>query len=136
MIQTAAQKRYGLFLLAIIFFLFGIVGLLLGSNNFAIRTVAVVGFIVGVYLVRMSNVHAGPAPTFEADQFVPTRGKSRPGRLMWMVGVTFLLLAGASFVYLYQDALHGYNEVLPVYLFAGIGLACALIWSYLASKLF
>ena len=53
---------------------------------------------------------------------------------MWTVGVALLLLAGASFFYLYQDALHGYQEALPVYVFAGVGLACALVWSYLVSK--
>jgi hypothetical protein len=54
---------------------------------------------------------------------------------MWIIGAALLLLTGVSFFYLYQDALHGYHEALPVYVFAGVGLACALVWSYLVSKM-
>jgi len=56
-------------------------------------------------------------------------------RVMWFVGIALLLLTGVSFLYLYNDALHGYHEALPVYLFAAVGLACALVWSYLVSKI-
>lgn len=134
MAQTAPQKRYGLFSLAILLFLLAGAALFLGSHNFAIRSVGLVGCIVGVYLVRASNVHAPRASAVAAGEGPDSREKKRPGPLMWTVGVALLLLAGASFFYLYQDALHGYQEALPVYVFAGVGLACALVWSYLVSK--
>jgi hypothetical protein len=55
---------------------------------------------------------------------------------MWFVGAALLVVWGISFLYLYKDALDGYREALPVYVFAGIGLACALFWSYLSSRIF
>lgn len=133
--QEATRKRYSLFVLAIVLLLLGGAALFLGAHNFAIRTVGVVGCIVSVYLVRISNVHTRSTATPVPDQRTGTEAKKGPGRLMWMAGVVLLLLAVASFFYLYQDALHGYQEALPVYVFAGVGLACALVWSYLISKL-
>ena len=128
-------KKYSLFVLAILLLLLGGAALFLGARNFAIRAAGVVACIVSVYLVRISHVHAGPAVSTEADQGADIKGKKRPGRLIWMVGAAFLLLAGGSFLYLYQDAVHGYHEVLPIYIFAGVGLACALVWSYLFARL-
>ena len=135
MAQPVHQKRYGLFSLAILLLLLGGAALFLGSHNFPIRAVGVVGCIVSVYLVRISNVHGGSTATIAANQGADTKAKERPGRLIWMVGIALLLLTGVSFLYLYQDALHGYHEALPVYVFAGVGLVCALVWSYLFSKL-
>ncbi len=58
-----------------------------------------------------------------------------PGRLLWVVSIALLVLAVAAFLYLYEDALHGYHDVLPVYVFAGVGVACAVVWSYLVAIL-
>jgi hypothetical protein len=52
-----------------------------------------------------------------------------------LMAAVFLLAAwGFSFLYLYRDAVHGYQQILPVYLFAGFGLGCAVLWPYLISK--
>ena len=58
-----------------------------------------------------------------------------PSRLLWVLsGVCALAIVG-SFAYLYKDALDGYHEVLPVYVFSGTVVAGTLVWSYLAAKL-
>jgi len=41
-----------------------------------------------------------------------------------------------ALVLLYMDALRGYHETWPVYLFASVGVVCAVVWSYLAARLF
>jgi putative flippase GtrA len=94
-----------------------------------------VACLVSVYLVRISHVHARSTANFAADQGADTKAKKVPGRLTWLLGIALLLLTGISYLYLYYDALHGYHEVVPVYLFAGVGLACALVWAYLFAKL-
>jgi hypothetical protein len=81
----------------------------------------------------MSNVRNRPFSVVGGQIAGSTR---LPGRLTWSIGVLSLILAGAAFLYLYNDALHGYHELLPVYVFAGTALACTLVWSYLVSRFF
>jgi hypothetical protein len=58
-----------------------------------------------------------------------------PGRVLLMVGIVFLVLAGVSWWFLYRDALHGYHEVWPVYLFAGVAIVCTGVWGAILAKL-
>lgn len=131
-----ARKRYGLFVLAILMGLSGVAALSMGPKYSAIRSFAGVAFIIAVYLIRVSNVHTRSTLAATGDP-----ASERPGRLMWFVGAALLVVWGISFLYLYflylyKDALDGYHEALPVYVFAGIGLACALFWAYLSSRIF
>jgi hypothetical protein len=59
---------------------------------------------------------------------------TRTTRLTLIAAVFLLAAWGFSFLYLYRDAVHGYQQLLPVYLFAGLGLGCAALWPYLISK--
>ncbi len=136
MSQTGGQKRYGLFMLATFLLLLGGVAMFLGLHNFAIRGLAAVCLIVSAYLVRISTPRARPtlgnATGQGRDANTADAGtKERPSRPIWTVGVVSLLLVGGSSFYLYLDALHGYHDVLPVYLFAAAALVCALVWSYI-----
>lgn len=126
--EKTPRKSYSLFALAILLLMSGGVALFIGSGHLAIRSFGLVACIASVYLVRISNIHARPA-------LPDSRATELPGRLIWIIGVASLVLLGASFLYLYSDALHGYHEILPVYVFAGAGIACAIVWSYLASRI-
>ncbi len=134
MSQIESPKRYGLFALAILLLISGGAAFFLGLNNFAIRAVGLALGLASVYLIRISNFHTPPTVPVTTAQRSLSRAKNRPGRPMWTVGVVSFLLVGVSFVYLREDALHGYQEVLPVYLFTAAGLACVIVWLYLISK--
>jgi hypothetical protein len=56
-------------------------------------------------------------------------------RLAWAVGIGLVPAVAVSYLYLYRDAVHGGHEVLPVYVFAGVALACAVVWPYIATKI-
>jgi len=45
------------------------------------------------------------------------------------------MAAGLAFLGLYDDALAGYHDTLPVYVFAGVAIVCMGIWGYLISKI-
>lgn len=107
--------------------LLGGVALYFGSHNPAIRSLAVVAILTSVYLVRMSRRSDPFAGGGQRD----SRATGRPGRWLWIVSLALLLLAAASLINLYNDALHGGHEVWPVGMFAGVALACAVVWSYL-----
>jgi hypothetical protein len=130
MSQKVPQKRYSLFVLAIFLLLLGGAALFMGSHNFTIRSLGLAAVIAAMYFARISNVRSRSAVAVTSGQ-----ATKRPGYLMWIVGFALLLLAGGSYLLMYIDALHGGHTGWPAYLFAGVGIACAGVWGYIASKL-
>jgi hypothetical protein len=135
MSEKVPQKRYGLLVLAILLLLLGGAALYAGSHNFMTRSFGLMAVLAGVYLVRLSSVHTRSGLSTASGRGLDFASNPRPGHLAWLIGVALLLLAGLSFFYLYRDALHGYHEALPVYAFAGVTVACAVVWSYLLSRI-
>ena len=79
MSETGPQKRYGLFIFAILLLLLGVAGVLLGRHNFAIRTVGVVACTISVYLARISNVRMRRTLANGTDRGPDSKAKARPG---------------------------------------------------------
>ena len=134
--QNVVRKRYGLFVLATLLLLFGGVGIYLGSHNYAIRVLGLAAIMASVYLVRISNVHDRPGlPEASRRGKYPKTAKGQ-GRLLWIVSVALVPLLGASFFLLHIDAVNGGHEAWPADVFAGVVLACAIVWGYLAAKIY
>ncbi|HKS80239.1 MAG TPA: hypothetical protein VJR23_01930 [Candidatus Acidoferrales bacterium] len=131
---TPPQKRHWLFVLAVLLLLAGGAALLVGPKNFGVWSLGLVACIVSVYLIRVSNVHSRSASAATGSEGAGLKARKGRGRLMWIIGAALLPVAGASFFYLYQDALHGYHDTTPVYVFAGVAALCAVVWSYLVSR--
>ena len=132
--EKMLKKRYGLFALAVLLLAFACAAFVLAPNNFAIRLLGIAAIVVSVWLVRRSGIHTQSRGLVSSGG-TTARAGSRLGIVGWAAGVGSLLAAGASYFYLRNDALHGYHQVSPVYVFAGVGLACAVIWGYIAVKL-
>ncbi len=133
--QGVPRKRYGLFVLAVLVLLSGGMALAVGSHDYTIRSLGLVAVLASTYLLRISNVHtrsASPVASRQGADFKPIKS---PGRLVWAVGVALVPILGVSFRYLYNDAVHGGHTALPVYVFAGVIVACASFWSYLLSRI-
>jgi len=128
------RKRYGIFALAVVLFLSGVV-LLVGVNNLLIRSFSGLMFVISVYLLKISNVHnrAGVIAVRGNEKY-PEEMTKHPSPVMWAVGIGALVVAVGAFLFLYRDVLEGYQEIWPVYVFAGVGFVCALIWGYLIAK--
>jgi hypothetical protein len=122
------RKSYLLFSLAVLLGLLGGAAFFLEPHNFLIRSLGLLALIGSVQLVRISRVHS-------SDQRVDLTASKAPGRLMWFVGIALLLLWGLSCFFMYIDAVRGYHTGWPVYMFVGVGLACAVVWSYIVAKL-
>jgi hypothetical protein len=138
--MTASQQgprkvRRGLFALAVLLLLAAGAAFFMGGKDFTIRSLGVVALIASVYLVRTSNVHSPSTVVITSSQGPDSKAKKIGGRLMWIIGAALLPIAVASVFYLQQDARHGYHEVLPVYVFAGVALACAIVWAYLVARM-
>jgi uncharacterized YccA/Bax inhibitor family protein len=130
------KKRYGLFIFAILLLTAGGVGLFLGLHNPMVRSLGVAAVMASVYLVRASNVHTRPASSVASAQVAASTMANRPGRLAWIVALALVPLLGVSYLYLESDAIHGANDVTPVYVFAAVCVVCAVVWGYLAARLF
>ena len=128
--ENVPQKRYGLFILAIFLLLSAGAAFYLASDSLAIRSLAAVAGIASVYLVRISHVH-----TEDSGARVDFTASERPGRLMLFVGIALLVLAGVSYWLMHIDALHGGHTGWPAYMFAGVAVACAVVWGYIITKL-
>lgn len=128
------QERHLLFALAVLLLLAGGAALLVGPKNFGVWSLGLVACIVSAYLIRVSSVRSRSASAATGGEGADSKAKKGRGRLIWIIGAALLPAAGASFFYLYQDALHGYHDITPVYVLAGVAALCAVVWSYLVSR--
>lgn len=106
-----------------------------GSGNYLIRSVGLIAVLASTYFVRLSRLHTRAGLAAGGNQRLGLETQSGPGRLLWVVSLALLPAAIGAYFLLYVDALHGSHEVWPVYLFAGVGVVCAVVWSLLAAKL-
>jgi hypothetical protein len=133
--QNVARKRYGLFVAAILLLLLGGVGIYLGPHNYPIRAVGLVAIMASAYLVRISHVHDRPGLPKASGWETDLKTAKGPGRLLWIVSLALVPLLGASGFLLHIDAVNGGHEAWPADVFAGVVLACAIVWGYLAAKI-
>jgi len=92
--------------------------------------------MVSAYLVRISHVHdrSGlPEASGPRTDFKIAKG---PGRLLWIISLALVPLLGAAFFLLHIGAVNGGHEAWPADVFAGVGLACAVVWGFLVAKIF
>jgi hypothetical protein len=135
MSQNVVPKRYGLFVLAIVLLSLGGVGIYLGSNNYPIRVLGLISIIASVYLVKLSRVHNGSSLHEARGAGKNYKTEKGPGRLLWIVSLALVPLLGASGFLLRIDAVNGGHEAWPADIFAGVVLACAIVWGYLVAKI-
>lgn len=128
--ENVPQKRYGLFILAIFLLLSAGAAFYVESDSLAIRSLAAVALIASVYLVRISHVHAR-STSVASSRRVDFTASERPQPMIWFVGIALFVLAGVSYLLI----LDGGHTAWPVYVFAGIAVACACVWGYIITKL-
>jgi hypothetical protein len=133
--QRDSKKRYGLFVLAVGMLLLGSVILVISFNDLMIRSLGFLMCVVSVYLVRASNSRCLTVGRSTSSQSLCLAARKHPVRLEWAWGMASAAALGTSLIYLYMDALDGYNQIFTVYTFAGNTLICTLVWSYLISRL-
>ena len=125
------KRRHGLFALAILLLLLAVPAFIVGWNNTPLRTLSMMLLVFSVYCVRLSRSDSATIANRQTGQYLGTR----PSQAIWIASITLLLVLGMSSVFLYRSAVQGYHEGWPVYLFAGVAMACALVWGYLVSLL-
>ena len=130
------RKSYGLFALAVIMLLGGAALFIEFYKIVLFRSFGLLMCMASVYFIKISHVHSHVGLLTLDGQFADDKATKRPGPIMWTLSGGLLVALGLSFIYLYRDALGGYHKILPVYIFAATIVVCAIVWSYLISKIF
>lgn len=134
-LQNASNRQRGLFALAVIFLVVGGAVFFVGSHNFAIRAVGIAFVLVSSYLIRLSKDRARVGLTEANGEVINPKATGAQERLLWIVSV-FLVPALAGAWYLLDlDAANGGQAAWPVYVFTGVGLICAVVWSLFAVRI-
>lgn len=111
----------------------GVIAILAGLQSFLIRSLGLVGLIVSLSLVRLSQMDATlRAAGRRADE---DRLRKPLPIVLWAAGVASVLLFAFACLALYLDALGGYRTGWPVYLFGGATLVSAVVTSYIVARL-
>jgi len=135
MIQGNPKKNYGLFALAIVLLIAGLVINVVYFRDFPLRSFGLLIFIGGVFLVRLSNVHDIKAGRFTASQTVNASGRKRPGFIAWALSFACAVAIALSYICMRNDALAGGHEAWPAYAFAASAVVAAVVWGYVVAKL-
>ena len=108
--------------------------MVMGTHTLFIRAIGSLACVAAAYLVKKAGVRSGLGNPTSLTKDVLPREFKRPPVVMLALGIILLAAVGFSSHYLYRDALGGYHEVAPVYVFASVGMACAAVWAYVIAK--
>ena len=128
--QEKQQQRYGRLILAIVLVLLGGVALWFGSQSFAIYFVGLVAIMASVYLVRSSQIRARSRLSATGRPELQFKKASGPKRWAWGVGAGLFVALAVSYLWMYNDAIHGGKSGLRAYVFGGIALVAAPFFGY------
>lgn len=129
--QKIPRKRFGVVVLAVILLIIGGVLIYIGSHNFLIRAVGIAFVMASTYLIQISNARNRSAAPDASSEVNNRKTANAARRVLWIASVSLVpILAGAWYL-LHLDAVKGGHTAWPAYLFAGIGLVCAVVWSLL-----
>ena len=129
------RRRYAMRALALVLLVSAGFALVLRSDSFGIRMLALGAIVVGVQLVKYSDDYVRRSQGRTGDGWSPARGDRRVGPLAWTLVVASLVACGVFYFAMYVDALHGGKQGWPVIAFAGAGVALTFTSGYIVVKL-
>lgn len=135
MIQGDPKKNYGLFALAIVLLISGLVINVIYFKDFPLRSFGLLIFVGGLFLVKLSNVRSVKAGGFTVSQTVNPAESKPPGLIAWALSVACAGAIVLSYICMRNDALAGGHEAWPAYAFAGSAVIAAMVWGYVVAKL-
>jgi hypothetical protein len=131
--MTASPKntyaRYGLLSMAVLAVLAG-GAIAFMASSFTIRSIGLALLLVGVSVGRSARAN-DPINQIAAR----SAASARPSPILWTIAIALTLATAIALHFLYQDALHGYHQVLPVYAFAAVALICGSVWAALLARI-
>jgi hypothetical protein len=135
-LQNAPRNQRGLRVVSVILLVLGGIAIFMGSQNFVIRSVGLAFVMASVYLIQASKVRNRSGLPVAGGEIDNPNVSGGPGLLLWIASVSLVPILVCAWYLLHLDAANGGQEVWPVYVFAGVALICAVVWSLLGAKVF
>lgn len=135
-LKSFFTKRYLLWTLSIISLGSGIFFLaFLGST--VNKAVGAIFILISALFFKASRL-AQEKTNLESSavQLVGENGMQPPSIYWWILALLALAATLWAYNYLYLSAQHGYQSVVPVYVFAVVAVCATIIWATFAAKLF
>lgn len=132
--QGNPKRRYGLFWLAVIALLSGVVVNLICFNYFILRSLGLLLLCIGVFLIRASNVRGLMGMRVTDQPYVKTQVSKRPGALAWAVSGASAAGLVIFYIFMLRENRAGGHEVWPVYAFGVCAFVATLAFGYLVAK--
>ncbi len=129
------KKFYTLRALAALIALSAAAAFILRPHDFGIRLLAFLAILLGLSLVRRSNILVWRARGDVIAEYASNKS-GRVGPLAWTLAATSLVAFGVSYYLLHLDALHGGKQVWPVYALFGATLAVTVTVGYVVMRTF
>lgn len=130
------NRRYTLFFFGIILLLSGVVVNLIYLNSFLLRTIGLLLLVIGVLLIRASNVRGLMGIRATNTSCIALRTHKRPGPLAWTVSVVSVAGLVIFYICMLRADHAGGHAVWPVYAFGACGIVATIACGYLAAKFF
>lgn len=134
--QGNPNRRYGLFFLGIILLLSGAAANLIYLNSFPLRSIGLLLLIIGVLLIRASNIRGLMGIRAASTSHVALQTHKRPGPLAWTVSLVSVAGLVIFYICMLRDDSAGGHAVWPVYAFGVCGVVATIACGYLAAKFF
>jgi hypothetical protein len=131
-----SKKRYVLFLVAIVLLLSGVVVNIIYLDDFLLRSVGLVLVLVGMGLIKASNVRGLMRLRATNDSFATTIERKAPGPLAWAVAITSAGGLVVFYLCMLQSDRAGGHDVWPVYAFGLCAFVATLTVGYFAARWF
>lgn len=129
------KNNSGLYVIGVTLLIGGAAVIFIGFNDSLIRSAGVGLCLISSYLIRISSTNRMRKISSERGQNPHIFGRKPLGYFVWALGLASALSFVISFIYLYKDAIDGYQQIWPLYVFFGSTISCALVWGYIVVRL-
>lgn len=132
----ARGKFYALRVLALVLVVISGLVFFLWPNSFGIRSLGLIGIMVGAWLVRRSNAHVWRARGQVVAEWSLAKRLRRVGDLAWILAASSFVACVVFYIAMYVDQAHGGKELWPVYAFGAAAIALTVTSGYVAMRVF
>jgi hypothetical protein len=135
-LQPPNRRKFALLTVAFLLLAFAGVAMAKGGDDFRIRSLAMIAGFTSLACIRRINVRKPSASATEASQRAESSWATPLRRPIGIISIVLVPIMALASFFLYRDAVQGYHQSWPLYLFVWTGVICSLCWAFLVAVFF